>query len=1844
MRYRAGLTWMVIWAWVAQLLLTGPVPSVALSSSSPAGSTSALGLADLGVAPVYSTQPRVLESNGFFPVGETFASLLEPSSFSMPEMLAPSYAGPPQGAESREGLDGLAEFTDERGSYRFRGLPSGTHKVTLDVQTLPADLRPPADEEPIVLWVTPGMEQVSEAFSTGVRFTVHYDRESGDLFGYVFWDQDGDGQMDEGEPGLPGVRVVDPTLHQYFVPFDDVHLWQLFEGKAQCHNPNHVACLPMVSDIFVTSGSDGTVVYYDHWEDGYDKDPVNPANGGTTLILVLDAGASQIFSSDIDPSNVGPTDTPVYYDGRDRITIRGEDAYVIRLVNASGYDEGNGRGCQPETKSGWLASAWEVKEVAEWGVQYHTVVGEDLIFGAGANDHDFSGLEVMAWQDNTTLYYQDREPVVLNAGETFFVPGVGPSGGRSGVQSHDHLTATQPVQVQMLTGGCSDRIVSAHGYTLFPEHAWGRAYWAPVPGFVQSEYCANDPPEPNGETQWDVLNSDIDTDIYLHNPSLDNEIEVTIVSGDQAETITVGVHTTVSVLAATGWSDLATGTAGTYLYSDQEFWGLVVVDSATRGLSGSDDFDWGYSLLSEEGLSSQVIIGYGPGYISGTVANPPAYTTKNGNLAFVLAVVTTTVYVDLNQDGLPDPFDMDGDGDHTTLNVWGVPGWDEPTSALGVPVGAGQVLRVGDPFDGVLRGARIYTEDLKDHIAVAWGQDPCSAWYLKYLDLGYTVLPSPIPRLSKDARLAIDADLTRDISPGDILTYTLVLYNNGQRDMNQVWLTDTLPYEESVFERDSLSVSYLAPTSRILYRDGPVWGTSPITGAQAFSVYWPTLTPGQVVTITFRSKILDDTLASELVNEAVVVSANTDPVIATVETPIVRPHLGLEKWVDRTTVSHGEPFTYTILVSNTDTSTGAAVDTRLWDVLPPWINYVTGTLSVQWPQEVFFTETVEVSRTSMFHGTYADNLDQTPDSSSGYSGSDGSLDWASDWTEVGEVDGPDTGSVQVLVDPPNALSAPAYIWMGDLDSPQDEVGLTRQLDLSQFVSPTVRLHRSGTAGISGEYSVYLSGGLVAGSTEQYAGDYGFVEFELPPMAYAMEALGLLVNGMAANDVYRFDHLSVFEKQPERSEIVFLSRQYSQLEPRSVANINPVSYDPLSKEMVITDSLRLPAQGVMTVTMMAVLDPQVTITETLYLTNTAYVRARNRPETLQDTAVVTISANTADLAIVKGAEPGRVIKANDRTVTYTLVYTNYGPVAAENVTLTDTLPNEVTFDRVVSQPAGWTGPTVGTDTPVTLTWVTPTLEVGQSGEIVLTVIVADDFAGVMTNYTHISTETPESRYDNNQDQVETEVDTLADVTIAKSGEPNVVSVGDQLVYTLAYTNNGPDPALNVVVSDTLIPEVQFVSARPSPCPPTDVVLWWELGTLAAGQSGTIVVTTTVTSAAVDTFTNTVVISTTTPETNYDNNQDDDPTDVTANVAIVKSGTPDVVVIGDQLVYTLVYINEGPAMAENVVVSDTLIPEINFVAASLAPRMPINGVLYWDLGSLAAGAGGTIVVTATVTAEAQGTFTNTAEIATTTPESRYDDNVDDDPTDIALADIAIEKVVSHREAAPGESLVYTLTYRNLGSVPAHDVVVWDDLPDEIVFDRAVPAPTVAKNPLSWSLGTLEVGASGIILVYAHVRDDIEQGIDVVNVARIQTSTEESDYDNNHDSAPTPVRLLGFTAHYVPGAVILEWQTVWEVRTYGFKLYRGRSDLWRDAEQIAFIFAAGHGQSGGARYGYKDAGVGHGGVYYYWLVDVDLDGSETVHGPIEVTALPKLTHFARLLLFVMPQWVGVYRAPNE
>jgi uncharacterized repeat protein (TIGR01451 family) len=76
--------------------------------------------------------------------------------------------------------------------------------------------------------------------------------------------------------------------------------------------------------------------------------------------------------------------------------------------------------------------------------------------------------------------------------------------------------------------------------------------------------------------------------------------------------------------------------------------------------------------------------------------------------------------------------------------------------------------------------------------------------------------------------------------------------------------------------------------------------------------------------------------------------------------------------------------------------------------------------------------------------------------------------------------------------------------------------------------------------------------------------------------------------------------------------------------------------------------------------------------------------------------------------------------------------------------------------------------------------------------------------------------------------------MENIAITKMADVSLAKPGDDITYTINVTNNGPDEAVNVVVSDTLNANVTFNTASPLP-DISDSLLTWNLGNLANGES-------------------------------------------------------------------------------------------------------------------------------------------------------------------------------------------------------------------------------------------------------------------------------------------------------------------------------------------------------------------------------------------------------------------------
>ncbi|MEX0797194.1 MAG: DUF11 domain-containing protein, partial [Acidimicrobiia bacterium] len=153
---------------------------------------------------------------------------------------------------------------------------------------------------------------------------------------------------------------------------------------------------------------------------------------------------------------------------------------------------------------------------------------------------------------------------------------------------------------------------------------------------------------------------------------------------------------------------------------------------------------------------------------------------------------------------------------------------------------------------------------------------------------------------------------------------------------------------------------------------------------------------------------------------------------------------------------------------------------------------------------------------------------------------------------------------------------------------------------------------------------------------------------------------------------------------------------------------------------------------------------------------------------------------------------------------------------------------------------------------------------------------------------------------------TKVD-LVDPVVVDSDNPTAL-----ITYEVTVSNNGPELAENVVVTDTLPATLTYVSATPAvgSCSHAAGVVTCELGDLAVG--GSVLITIVVETEAVGEITdfsplNVVEVSSDTEETNLENNVDDEETNI---IEVLSLGFTDLEVTKIDLVDPVVVNSDNP----------------------------------------------------------------------------------------------------------------------------------------------------------------------------------------------------------------------------------------------------------------------------------------------------------------------------------------------
>src|ERR1019366_3573534 len=200
-----------------------------------------------------------------------------------------------------------------------------------------------------------------------------------------------------------------------------------------------------------------------------------------------------------------------------------------------------------------------------------------------------------------------------------------------------------------------------------------------------------------------------------------------------------------------------------------------------------------------------------------------------------------------------------------------------------------------------------------------------------------------------------------------------------------------------------------------------------------------------------------------------------------------------------------------------------------------------------------------------------------------------------------------------------------------------------------------------------------------------------------------------------------------------------------------------------------------------------------------------------------------------------------------------------------------------------------------------------------------------------------------------------VPAAADVGLAMTASPAIVVATSNLTYTLILTNYGPSTASVLVVTDVLPAGAAYVSSSASvgSASSSAGVVTWTIPFLAKDAVASLALVIQATNNG--TITNTATVTTGTTDLNPDNDTASAVATVvspTADLAIGLFDSPNPLLLGNPLTYTITVSNLGPATATGVNAVDTLPPAVNFISASPVNSYTVVGqvITFTNLGSL------------------------------------------------------------------------------------------------------------------------------------------------------------------------------------------------------------------------------------------------------------------------------------------------------
>ncbi|MEH6586204.1 MAG: hypothetical protein V7720_06580 [Halioglobus sp.] len=452
-------------------------------------------------------------------------------------------------------------------------------------------------------------------------------------------------------------------------------------------------------------------------------------------------------------------------------------------------------------------------------------------------------------------------------------------------------------------------------------------------------------------------------------------------------------------------------------------------------------------------------------------------------------------------------------------------------------------------------------------------------------------------------------------------------------------------------------------------------------------------------------------------------------------------------------------------------------------------------------------------------------------------------------------------------------------------------------------------------------------------------------------------------------------------------------------------------------------------------------------------------------TSEETALVEVVVDSApSLAITKAGD--RNILQPDEELTYTLNVTNKGNAIARDVVVSDLIPRNTTF--VSSSPEAQVNGRL-------VTWALGEVAPGDRPSLLLkvrSVAPLDNGTRIINSAAVVASNgLPDAAL------ALAFIQSSPILELEKAASAINVVPGQDIVYTLTYSNTGNANATGVVLEELIPENTTFSSASDNGSVNGGLVVW-QLPDLIAGTSGQVTATFTVDGPPL--ANGTTINNFATLRANEAPSGSARET-VTVNSAPIltldKTTEQSVVEAGEQITYTLTAGNAGNDNATVAVLEDTIPANTTFVSA---PGGMLNGdTVTWTTDAIAPGESGSVTLTVQVNAPLTDgiTITNTATLSAANGNSV----VDDAKTVVSSSPVlSLDKTTSSANVAPGQDITYTLSFSNTGNAVASGVRLEELVPDFTTFVSADNGGTLQGGLVVWPLPDLAIATSGQVSV--------------------------------------------------------------------------------------------------------------------------------------------------------------------